>query len=307
MNILYLKYAVEVARTGSINKAAETLYIAQPNVSRAIKELESSLGISIFERTTKGMMLTYDGERFIRYAKSILSQIDEVENVFKNGENRKKKFSVSVPRAAYISRAFSEFVKKMPDAATEYTYRETNALRAVNNILNADYKLGVIRYAEIYDKYFKELFEEKGLESELVAEFQNVILMSKEHPLANEEKITSDMLMPYIEIANCDPYVPSIPMAEVRKDEIPDETERKIFVFERASQYDLLSENPKAFTRVSAVTEDILDRYGLVQKKCSDDKKTYRDVLIYRKNYRLTTLDKQFVTELCIAKRKYLK
>ena len=80
MNILHMKYAVEVAKVGSLNKAAETLLIAAPNVSRSIKELEADIGISIFERTTKGMELTPEGEEFINYAKGILNQIDEVEN-----------------------------------------------------------------------------------------------------------------------------------------------------------------------------------------------------------------------------------
>lgn len=75
MNILHMKYAVEVAKLGSLNKAAETLIIAQPNISRSIKELEADLGITIFNRSSKGMVLTPEGEEFIRYAKSILKQI----------------------------------------------------------------------------------------------------------------------------------------------------------------------------------------------------------------------------------------
>ena len=82
-----MKYAVEVAKAGSLNKAAETLLIAAPNVSRSIKELEADIGISIFERTAKGMELTPEGEEFINYAKGILSQIDEVENFYIEKKN----------------------------------------------------------------------------------------------------------------------------------------------------------------------------------------------------------------------------
>ncbi len=307
MNILYLKYAVEVARTGSINKAAEALYVAQPNVSRAIKELEASLGVSIFERNPKGMTLTSEGERLMRHAKSILSQINEVENLFKDGESKKKKFSISVPRASYISYAFTQFSKKIPsDGAVEFIYRETNAMRAINNILNADYKLGVVRYADKHDKYFRDMFEEKGLVSELLAEFKPVLLMSKAHALAMNESITHADLEGYIEIANADPYVPSLPVSEVKKEEISADTERKIFVFDRASQMELLSENLDTFMRVSSVPEEVKERYGLIEKACDGDDKYYRDVLIYKKNYHLTTLDKMFVTELCDAKRKFL-
>ena len=113
MNILHMKYAVEVAKLGSLNKAAETLIIAQPNISRSIKELEADLGITIFNRSSKGMVLTPEGEEFIRYAKSILKQIDEVELMYKQGAPKKQKFSISVPRACYISDAFAKFSKNI--------------------------------------------------------------------------------------------------------------------------------------------------------------------------------------------------
>ena len=111
MNILHVRYAVEVAKAGSLNKAAETLFIAVPNISRSIKELESDLGITIFDRTTKGMCLTPEGEEFMGFAKGILSQIESVEKYYKAGSPNKQKFSISVPRACYISDAFAEFSK----------------------------------------------------------------------------------------------------------------------------------------------------------------------------------------------------
>ena len=79
-----MKYAVEVARIGSINKAAEELYIAQSNLSRCIKDLEADLGIVIFDRSFRGMVLTPEGEKFIHYAQKVLNQIDDIENMYKN-------------------------------------------------------------------------------------------------------------------------------------------------------------------------------------------------------------------------------
>jgi len=307
MNILHMKYAVEVARLGSLNKAAETLLIAQPNISRSIKELEADLGISIFNRSAKGMMLTPEGEEFIGYAQSILKQIDDVETLYKQGSPKKQKFSISVPRACYISDAFAEFSKCISDDPAEIFYKETNSQRTINNVLNNDYKLGIIRYAENYDKYFKAMLEEKGLAYEMVAEFSYVIIMSKDNPLAQKAEITFEDLSSYVEIAHADPYVPSLPLSKVVKDELPDNIDRRIFIFERASQFDLLSENPETFMWVSPASQRILDRYDLVQRRCVDNKRIYKDVLIYREGYKLTGLDKQFITELCDSKRKYLK
>ena len=306
MNILHLKYAVEVAKAGSLSKAAEALYMNQPNLSRAIKELEASLGITIFGRSAKGVYVTPEGEEFLGYARKILSQIDEVEAIYKSGAPVRQRFSISVPRASYISAAFAQFSKRLGPERAEIFYKETNAMRVIRNILTADYKLGILRYASNYDKYFKEMLDEKGLTGALVTEFHYVLLMNEKHPLAGKETISFADLRPFIEIAHADPYVPSLPLATVKKEELPDDIDRRIFVFERASQYDLLQQNPETFMWVSPAPEDTLRRYGLVQRACPENQKVYRDMLIYRKDYKLTELDQDFITELCKARRQYL-
>lgn len=306
MNLLHLKYAVEVASTGSINKAANNLYVNQPNLSRAVKELEDSLGITIFERTTRGIKVTADGEEFLGYAKRILRQVDEVEEIYLNGKREKQRFSISVPRASYICDAFSKFASKInKEKPCEIFYKETNSMRAVKNILQSDYKLGIIRYASVYDKNFKNMLDEKGLSYEVVTEFNYVLAMSAKSPLAEKENIRFSDLKEHTEIAHADPFVPSIPAAAVKKEELPDDMEKRIFVFERASQFEILSEDKDTFMWVSPMPEEMLERYGLVQKQCGDNKKIYKDVLIYRNNYKLSALDNMFIDELFCAKRKY--
>lgn len=306
MNLLHMKHAVEVARAGSLGKAADRLLIAAPNISRSIKELETDLGITIFERTQNGMKLTPEGEEFINFAKEILGQIDAVENFYKDGAPKKQKFSISVPRACYISEAFAKFSKSLSQEDAEIFYKETNSQRTIHNMLNHDYKLGIIRYAENYDRYFKSMLEEKGFQYELVTEFTYRLMMSADNPLAKKEKITFDDLAHFIEIAHADPYVPSMPLSKVVKEELPDNINRRIFIFERASQFDILSQNPETFMWVSPAPTSLLDRYNLVMKTCEDNRKIYKDILIYKNGYKLSQLDRQFITELCEAKRKYL-
>lgn len=306
MNLLHIKHALEVAKSGSLGKASEVLLIAAPNISRSIKELETDLGITIFERTQKGMILTPEGEEFINFAKGILSQIDQVEKFYKEKGPKKQKFSVSVPRACYISEAFANFSKSLSREPAELFYKETNSQRAIHNMLHHDYKLGIIRYAENYDKYFKSMLEEKGFEYELLTEFTYSLMMSADSPLAQKEKITFGDLTDFIEIAHADPYVPSMPLAKVVKEELPDNIERRIFIFERASQFDLLSSNPETFMWVSPTPASLLNRYNLVLKKCADNKKVYKDVLIYKNGYKLSKLDRQFITEVCKSKKKYI-
>jgi DNA-binding transcriptional LysR family regulator len=306
MNILHIKYAVEVAKLGSVSKATETLFTAQPNISRSIRELENDLGIEIFSRSAKGMVLTPEGEEFIGYAKGILKQIDQVETLYKENSPRKQRFSISVPRACYISEAFAQFSKTLTEDPAEIFYKETNSGRTITNVLENDYKLGIIRYAEMHDHHFKEMLEEKGLSYEMVAEFSYQVIMSRDNPLAQKEEITLEDLSAYIEINHADPYVPSLPLSKVIKDELPDRIERRIFIFERGSQFDLLSENPNTFMWVSPASEKVLQRYNLIQRPCVDNNKRYKDVLIYRNGYRLTKIDKNFITALIESRRKYL-
>lgn len=303
MNILHVKYAVEVARIGSVNKAAEQLRIAQPNLSRCIRELEADLGIIIFGRTSKGMKLTPEGEDFFYYAQNVLNQIDDIEQMYKKSTPVKQRFSISVPRASYISDAFARFTRNIDANPTEVLYMETNSANAINNIINSDYHLGIIRYAANYDKYFKEMLEEKGLVHEVVAEFRYVLIMSRKCTLASKSEITFSDLRELMEIVHGDPYVPSLPLSVVKKEELQDEIERRIFLFERGGQFDILMENPETFMWVSPIPKRMLNRYGLTQRDCVNNKRIYRDVLIHRKNYALSELDKQFLTELCSSKQ----
>lgn len=303
--MVHLKYAVEVAQCRSINKAAESLYVGQPALSRAIKDLEDDLGITIFERSAKGMDLTHDGEVFINYAKGIIEQVSDLEEMFRAGAVEKKRFSISVPRASYISEAFTRFSLSLDRSShIEIFYKETNSQRALKNILQKDYKLGIIRYAKTFEKYYAALVREKELRSELVTEFRYVLIFNKDSELAKIPDISFSDLKPYIEIAHADPYVPSLPFAKVKREELPDNTARRIFVFERCSQFELLANNKETFMWVSPVPQSTLDRYGLVQRVCTENKKVYSDVLVYGENYKLTELDNLFIEKLFETKKE---
>ena len=111
MNLLHLKYAVEVEKTGSITQAAENLFMGQPNLSKAIKELEAALGMLIFKRTSKGVVATPKGAEFLEKARAILSQIDAIEQEYRPHQEDRVSFSVCIPRASYIAYAFANFIK----------------------------------------------------------------------------------------------------------------------------------------------------------------------------------------------------
>lgn len=306
MNLLHFKYAVEIAKTKSISKAAENLYMGQPNLSRAIKELEEHLGITIFRRTSRGITVTAEGEEFLQYASRIIAQVEQVEDIYINGKLKKNQFSASVPRTTYISEAFTAFCKQMStENPAEYFYKETNSMRTIRNVTHEEYNLGIIRYQINFEKYFKTMFMEKRLVSEVVNDFSYVLVMSKNHPLATKEFIEPQDLADYIEITHADPYVPSMPLIDVKKSELSEFVDKRIFVFERGSQFELLSKVNTTFMWMSPISEEIQNKYGLVVKKCSGSGKVYRDVLIYRKGYKLTALDNAFIKQVIETGNKY--
>ncbi len=305
MNVIHLKYAVEVAEVGSINKASENLNMAQPNISRAIKDLESDLKITIFDRSAKGMNLTPEGKEFILYAKKILSQLNELEVMFKGGMNRKQKFSVSVPRAGYIAEAFALFSNTIDGQSADIIFDENDTLTTVKKIINSDCRLGIIRFQTEGEKYFKNLLEENSVKYDTLSNLKYVLVMGKENPLANKEKIYLSDLKDQIQLTHEKPYAATLTMGGKEKDD-EEHSKKRIYIFDSAAQLEILSVNKNAFMWVSPTSDKLLDRYGLVQRVCEDWEFDCTDLLIYKKETKFNDLEKEFINELNSAAERYL-
>jgi DNA-binding transcriptional LysR family regulator len=305
VNTLLLKYAVEVAKTGSITLAAQNLYMNQPNLSKAIKELEASIGINIFKRTPKGIIPTKQGEEFLSYAKNILIQIDEMESLYKTDQNNKITFSVSIPRASYITHAFTLFAGKLDDKEEmELNFKETNSMRTIRDVAEGECRLGIIRYQKDYEKYFLDFIKDKKLKHEDIWEFIYIALMSNKSPLAAKEKLVYSDLNPCIEIVHGDLSVPHLSSSEIKKEE--KFKKRRIYIYERGSQMDLLNQIPDSFMWVSPLPKEMLNRYGLIQRRCYGADQVFKDVLIYSKDYRFSKFDEAFLNEVQMVKESML-
>lgn len=307
MNIQHLRYAVEVEKTGSISQAAENLYMGQPNLSKAIKELEASLGISIFRRTSKGVVTTVKGEEFLLYAKNILSQIDEIESLYKPGNSNKQELRISTPRGTYITHAFTRFVASLKEnKAIELYFRETNPMRTIRNVVEEGYHLGIIRYQSIYETYFMNFLKEKGLSHKEIWEFEHLALMSCHHPLAKKKLVTYEELMDYTEILHGDLSIPYLSLPKLKEAEPVEQIKKRIYVYERGSQFDLLRRVHSTYMWVSPIPEEVLQQDGLVQRKCNASDHTYKDVLIFPKGHKNSELEQQFL-EFLYAVRDEVK
>ncbi|MDF2675119.1 MAG: LysR family transcriptional regulator [Clostridiales bacterium] len=297
MNLLYLKYIVEVEKTNSITKAAQNLFMGQPNLSRAIRDLEKEIGITIFKRTTKGVEPTIKGAEFLSYTKAILSQINELESLYKPCESDGIKFNISVPRATYVSVAFSEFVNSLKEEEEiNIFFKETNSIGAINDVTNGDSSLGIIRYQKLYESYFLSFLKDSDLESETIWEFDLCLLMSKEHPLAHVEDISYYDLCDYIEIVHGDFQVPSLSPSEIKKDCNTQLPSKIIHIYERGSQFDLLQRVKGSFMWVSPIPEDVLMKHNMILRKTYAGSLVNKDILIYKQNHILTPYEKLFIS-----------
>lgn len=299
MNLTHLKYVVEVERLGSITKAAAALYMGQPNLSKAIKEMEHEVGIPIFKRSAKGVIPTEKGREFLQYAKAILVQLDKMENLYKDNAGDSVSFSLLLPRASYITHAFTCFLNKVGGGQSmDIKIKETNSMETINSVVECEYDLGIIRYPIAYESFFLPLLEEKNLVVHNSWEYDYVLIMSAKSPLAKEEDITEEVLEKYIEILHGDNTVPNISAVYQKKGAELKLHRRHIYVYERGSQFDILSACPDSYMWVSPMPKEILDRCGLVQRSCPKIKKTNKDVLIYQSSYRPGSADKLFISEL---------
>lgn len=304
MNTVLLQYAVEVEKTGSITQAAANLFMDQPNLSKAIKSLEEGLGAPVFKRTPKGVVPTAKGRLFLEYARNILAQIEEMERLYKPAEGTGTEFSLSMPRASYMGFAFSRFIKKLEkEGAMNVWLRETNSADTLRDVESGEYRLGIIRYPAASEKYYAQAVSDGGLMMEDILGYTPRLLMSRFHPLAQREEISREELAPYLEITHGDGG-PQAKGEPAREREVP-QSAKRIYVFERGSQFDILCEEPEAYMWVSPMPSQILKRYGLVEKNCGKWAGIYKDALVYRKGCVFTDWEKRFLEELKLVKGSF--
>jgi Transcriptional regulator len=295
MNISDLKYVAEIAKTGSMSQAAANLYMNQPNLSRSIIALEKELGITIFRRSSKGVSLTREGNEFLLSSKEILEKFETMESKYKK-EDRKYYFSISIPRASYVSYAFTRFVRSVSDSKNlQMDFSETSSMQVIKNVSSLKHNFGIIRYAVEYEKYFHKLLAELNLCSDILLEFNYLAAMSQNGPLANKKVLNISDFGDLIEIIHGDSAIPSLTTGEIRKPVNISNSTKNIYIYERGSQFDLLMNVPTTYMWVSPIPPEMLLQYQLVLKSVEGTDNVFRDVLIYHKAYQMTDTDHKFL------------
>ena len=193
MTLQQLHYAIVISETGSMNKAAEILYIAQPSLTSAIKELEKETGIIIFNRSGKGVSLTADGMEFLTYARQVYQQYEALQEKYTGGTVRKK-FGVSAQHYSFAVKAFVNLVKKFNTYDYEFAIRETKTAEVISDVSTMKSEIGILYLSDFNRQIMQKLFQANHLEFHHLIHCGVYIYLWKGHPLAENQLITFEEL-----------------------------------------------------------------------------------------------------------------
>jgi len=197
MTLLQLKYLITIADTGSMHTAAEKLLISQPNLSKAIKDLEEEMDIIIFNRTNKGVLLTDDGTKFLSYARQVVEQVDLLEDNYKNKESIKRIFAISSQHYGFVVNAFVKLVEDLGKDKYEFSLRECKTFEVLKDVIDGRSEIGILYLSKFNKEIITKFISSNNLKYEKLFQVKPHVLLSKNHPLANRKTLKLEDLVSY--------------------------------------------------------------------------------------------------------------
>lgn len=290
---------MEVERTGSITQAAENLYMAQPNLSKAIKELETSIGITIFERTLKGMVPTDKGCEFLDLAKSVLSNVDKMQLLSETNESVHNSLRVSVPKGSFLTRAFYEIaLSDNIEKNTFISFLEVDFVRIVRNIVRGTSNVGIIQSQSEYWTTCEKYLTDRKIKFEALREYTRLPTFSERDAMYFKESSTLHDLTAYTELIRNDIIYPFSPSNEVQYTKDSATSKNRLYVNDSFSQIDILSKNTGIYMMLQPLSKSFLKNFRLIQRPLSTIGLRYLDALIYREDYSLSYQDRSFISNI---------
>ncbi|MBE5825747.1 MAG: LysR family transcriptional regulator [Butyrivibrio sp.] len=197
MTILQLKYVIAIDEECSMRKAADRLYVSQPGLSSAVRDLENELGIQIFERVHNGVVTTAAGASFIAYARNAVEQFEKVEEKYLNARNERPTFSVSMQHYTIAVDAFIDTVRDFDVDEYQYFIRETQTSEVIEDVKTMKSEVGVIALSDFNKNTFKKIFADASLEFHELFSRDTYVYLSHDHPLADREELSLEDLSDY--------------------------------------------------------------------------------------------------------------
>ncbi|OMF24149.1 LysR family transcriptional regulator [Paenibacillus sp. FSL H8-0548] len=197
MTLQQLKYIIEVANRGSINEAAKRLFISQPTLSNAIRDLEEEMQLSIFERSNKGISLSKEGVEFLSYARQVVEQAELLENRYLNAKPSPQHFAVSTQHYAFAVNAFVSLIGEYGHDEYELSLRETKTYEIIEDVKSMRSEIGILYLNEFNGKVINKLLKTANLQFNSLFIAKPHIFISINNPLAKQSIVTIDQLQNY--------------------------------------------------------------------------------------------------------------
>lgn len=197
MTLQQIKYVMVVAETGSINKAAESLYLSQPTLTNTIRSLEEDAGITIFKRTNKGVQLTSEGSDFIYYARKVCDQYDQLRWRYSGNGKKKKVFGVSSQHYAFVSEAFSMLINSYDTSMYHFSLLETTTEKVISDVVSGKSEVGVLFLSDFNRKGMEALLRENSLTFKKIVKCHIYVYLGRNHPLADKDIIDYEDIIQY--------------------------------------------------------------------------------------------------------------
>lgn len=240
MTLQQLRYVTTVAETGTISGASKALFISQPSLTAAIQELEKEMGITIFLRTNRGVVLSREGDEFLGYARQVLMQAELLEDRYGAQSSHRQQFAVSAQHYNFAARVFARVVRDMGGERYSMTFRETTTYEVIEDVGRMRSEVGVLVMTEQNGEVLRRLFREYELTYTELVQKDATVYVDKNHPLAGRGEVTEEELAPY----PCVTFEQGTHNAVFFSEDIsmPAVTPRHILVRDRATANDLTRE-----------------------------------------------------------------
>ncbi|HFU9625047.1 TPA: LysR family transcriptional regulator [Streptococcus agalactiae] len=238
MRIQQLQYVIKIVETGSMNEAAKQLYITQPSLSNAVRNLETEMGIQIFIRNPKGITLTKDGMEFLSYARQILEQTALLEERYKGDNTSRELFSVSSQHYVFVVNAFVALFNGTDMTQYELFLRETRTWEIIDDVKNFRSEIGVLFLNSYNRDVLTKLFDDNSLIATTLFTTTPHIFVSKSNPLANRKKLSMKDLEDYPYLSYDQGLHNSFYFSEEMMSQIPHP--KSIVVSDRATLFNLM-------------------------------------------------------------------
>ncbi|MFT8348548.1 LysR family transcriptional regulator [Clostridium saccharoperbutylacetonicum] len=197
MTLQQLKYVVTVADKGTISDAAKELFISQPTITNAIKDLEKEMHITIFNRTNKGIVVSNIGNEFLAYARQVLEQANLLEEKFLNAKEQSPRFSVSTQHYSFAVNAFVDVIREFGGNQYDFTLRETQTYEIIEDVSRMKSEIGILYTSSKNKEVIMKFIKQNNLEFEELFEAKPHVFISSKHPLAERKEITLEELEGY--------------------------------------------------------------------------------------------------------------